>query len=59
MPVILKVQDVEAWVDPRTSDVLKMLAPYPDDLMEACTVSSMVNSHRNNSPECVARLNIS
>ena len=57
MPVILKVQDVEAWIDPGSgqSDVLKLLAPYPDDLMEAYPVSSRVNSTRNNGPECVAR----
>ena len=57
MPVILKVQDVEAWIDPGSaqSDVLKMLVPYSDDLMEAYPVSNFVNSHRHNSPECVAR----
>ena len=37
MPVILKVQDVEVWIDPGSgqSDVLELLAPYPDDLMDA------------------------
>lgn len=60
MPAILREQDVKAWLDPRSgvSDVLEMLAPYPDDLMEVYPVSSKVNSSRNNSPECVARLNI-
>jgi putative SOS response-associated peptidase YedK len=59
MPVILKVQDVEAWIDPGAgqSGILEMLAPYPDDLMEAYPVSSMVNSSRNNSQQCIARLN--
>jgi putative SOS response-associated peptidase YedK len=59
MPVILEVQDIKAWLDPGTKqkEVLAMLAPYPDNLMEAYPVSSMVNSSRNNSPECVARLN--
>lgn len=60
MPVILRMQDVNAWLDPRTEqkEVLAMLAPYPDDLMEAYPVSRMVNSSRNNTPECVARLNL-
>lgn len=60
MPVILNVQDVEAWIDPGSGvpDVLKMLAPCPDNLMVAYPVSNYVNSHRHNSPECVARLNI-
>jgi putative SOS response-associated peptidase YedK len=60
MPVILRVHDLEAWLDPgmEQKEVLALLAPYPDDLMEAYPVSSMVNSSRNNSPECVARLNI-
>ena len=54
------MQDAEAWIDPRLvqSDVIKMLAPYPDNLMEAYPVSNYVNSHRHNSPEYVARMNI-
>jgi putative SOS response-associated peptidase YedK len=57
MPVILKVHDVEAWLDPgmEQKEVLALLAPYPDDLMEAYPVSSRVNNHRNNGPECVAK----
>lgn len=58
MPAILKVQDVEAWLESGSeqSDVLEMLSPYPDDLIEAYPVSHYVNSHRHNSPECVANL---
>jgi len=59
MPAILEVQDIKAWLDPGTEqkEVLAMLDPYPEDLMEAYPVSSMVNSSRNNSPGCVARFN--
>ena len=59
MPVILKVQDVEAWLDPGSgqSSILEMLAPYPNDLMEAYPVSNYVNSHRHDGPVCMARLN--
>ena len=58
MPAILKVQDVEAWLESGSeqSDVLEMLVPYPDDLIEAYPVSHYVNSHRHNSPVCVANL---
>ena len=58
IPVILKVQDVEAWLDPGAvqSGVLEMLASYPDDLMKACPVSSYVTA-TGISPECVVKLN--
>lgn len=57
MPLILKQGDLGIWLDPDTgqSDVLEMLAPYPDDLMEAYPVSSKVNNPKNNGPDCVAR----
>jgi putative SOS response-associated peptidase YedK len=56
MPATLKTQDVEVWLDPSSGqlDVLEMLAPYPDELIEAYPVGHYVNSHRHNSPGCVA-----
>jgi putative SOS response-associated peptidase YedK len=57
MPVILGNMDIAAWLDPGKgqADLLAMLEPYPESLIEIYPVSSMVNSPRNNGPECVKR----
>ena len=57
MPVILPREAEEAWLDPETEDVgalSELLLPYPSDRMQAHEVSTLVNSPRNNSPECIA-----
>jgi putative SOS response-associated peptidase YedK len=58
MPVILEKQDFAAWLDAETiqKDLLAMLRPYPDKLIEVYPVSRLVNSPKNNGPECVSRL---
>jgi len=58
MPVILKKDILAAWLEPvaRQSDLLAMLGPYPNTLMDAYPVSNKVNSPKNNGPECVARI---
>jgi putative SOS response-associated peptidase YedK len=58
MPMILNQGALAAWLDHGTGqkEALEMLAPYPDESMEAYRVSSQVNSPRNNTPECVARV---
>ncbi|KPV53102.1 hypothetical protein SE17_11560 [Kouleothrix aurantiaca] len=51
MPVILKRQDEEIWVDPAVKDrerLEALLVPYSSDEMEAYPVSPRVNSPRNN-----------
>lgn len=50
MPAILLPQQEALWLDHSipTTEVLKMIAPYPDELMEAYTVSKKVNNVRNN-----------
>lgn len=57
MPVILKRNSVAEWLDPKTGreELLTMLEPYPETLIEAYQVSSKINNPRNNGPECVAR----
>lgn len=58
MPVILKKEDEDAWVDPDNHDkdrLLSMLIPYSSDEMEAYPVSRDVNSPRNNSSSLVER----
>ena len=57
MPVILRPDDYDAWLDPDCQDVAKiqrLLRQYPADEMVAYPVSTLVNSPRNETPECVA-----
>ncbi len=59
MPVILKRDDEERWLDPDLKDgaaLLSMLRPYPADEMEGYEVSRAVNSPLNDGPECIARV---
>ncbi|HVE81259.1 MAG TPA: SOS response-associated peptidase family protein, partial [Myxococcales bacterium] len=57
MPAILPRAAWGAWLDPRNRDVdelMKLLAPYGQDDLEAYPVSPLVNSPDNESAECVA-----
>jgi putative SOS response-associated peptidase YedK len=55
MPVILKPGDYAKWLEPGgpAKDVVDLLKPYDADVMEAYPVSTLVNSPRNDLPECV------
>ena len=59
MPVIIPAESQDEWLDPAAEgkdQLLDMLRPYPAGEMEAYPVSKRVNSPRNNSPECIKRL---
>lgn len=56
MPVIVEPRDYERWLDPQARDADELLRPLPDDFLELYEVSTVVNSPRNDVPECVARL---
>ncbi len=56
MPVILPKAAEDLWLDPSVEDhvrLLDLLQPYPVDEMAAHTVSSLVNSVKNDLPECI------
>jgi putative SOS response-associated peptidase YedK len=56
MPVILRPEDEEQWLDAsRTSfaKVQSLLKPLPDELMDAHDVSPVVNSAKYDGPECI------
>jgi putative SOS response-associated peptidase YedK len=53
MPVILPPAAYARWLDPLADDARLLLVPYPEDEMDAHPVSTLVNSPRNDSPECV------
>jgi len=60
MPVILPQDQMSRWLEPSTSatELQAMTSPYPTEDMTAYPVSSLVNSPRNNSPECLERQEI-
>ncbi len=56
MPVILEEKDEAKWLDPeirKPSDLIPLLKPYASDEMECFRVSTIVNSPKNDVPECL------
>jgi putative SOS response-associated peptidase YedK len=55
MPVILAADAYDVWLDPASErdELTGLLAPYPEDEMEAYAVSRFVNSPQNNDPRCI------
>lgn len=56
MPVILAQEHEDVWLDPDNRDTQRLTAllkPYPTEEMEAYPVSTLVNSPKNDSPECI------
>ena len=59
MPVILPPEAEALWLDRTVQEpdsVLPLLVPYPAEAMTAYAVSMLVNSPRNDSPECLRPL---
>lgn len=59
MPVILPPDLEPLWLDPDVKDstiLADILAPYPDEHMQAYQVSALVNSVHNNTPEVIRRV---
>lgn len=56
MPVILHPDDHDLWLDPSLQDgrhVQHLLAPYEPEAMQRYPISTVVNSPRNETPECL------
>lgn len=56
MPVILSREEEKAWLDPAQKnpvELLPLLNPYPPEEMEFYPVSTLINSPKNEGPECV------
>jgi len=56
MPVILAPHDYSLWLDPAMRDVPtleRLLRPAAEDLLRFDAVTTLVNSPRNESPDCV------
>ena len=56
MPVILRPEDEDVWLDPTTqpATLQRLLGPYTASEMAAYAVSPLVNSPRNDTPDCLA-----
>jgi putative SOS response-associated peptidase YedK len=52
MPVMLAKHDLAAWLE--GTNAAKLLRPYPAEEMRGYPVSTMVNSWRNETPDCFA-----
>lgn len=60
MPVILKENDFEDWLNPRFHDteyLKSLLEPYPAEKMDKYPVSAKVNSPKNELAELISPLN--
>jgi putative SOS response-associated peptidase YedK len=55
MPVMLTPDDCRHWLDPRAdpSALASLLRSFASEAMEGYPVSALVNSGRNDSPDCV------
>jgi putative SOS response-associated peptidase YedK len=59
MPVILKPEDYELWLDPQVKEAAKLqhlLVPYPAEKMSSHAVGTSVNSPKTDSPELINSL---
>lgn len=56
MPVILPKSGRDRWLEPSATaaELQSLLTPFPLEEMEAYAVSTLVNSPRNDGPECIA-----
>jgi putative SOS response-associated peptidase YedK len=58
MPVILNREDALVWLRPETTkeQLLSLCVPAPNGCLDTFRVSPVVNSARNDVPECVDRI---
>lgn len=60
MPVILRKEDEEIWLNPDSteSELTDLFAPFPETEMEAYPVSKLINSARSQGKELIERAKI-
>jgi len=59
MPVILSQDACSAWLDPEIEDpsaLADLLKPFPSEEMKSYAVNPLVNSPKNNGPQCLERV---
>ena len=53
--------ETELWLDRDVREperLNRFFEPFPSEVMEMCRVSDLVNSARNNSPDCIASVRV-
>jgi len=58
MPVILKTDDYQFWLDPENQDpksLSKLLVPFMAEEMTPFPISKQINSPHNEGPDCIIR----
>ncbi len=55
MPVILEPDDWKMWLESGTPGALELLKPSGEEVLGRYRVAPIVNSPRNNGPECIER----
>ena len=61
MPVILHPAEFDLWLDRTVNDpteLKRLFQPYPSELMQEWTVSTLVNSPRNEDSVCITNMNL-
>jgi putative SOS response-associated peptidase YedK len=61
MPAIVKPEEYDTWLDPSMKDpevLLKLLTPFPSELMVGTPVSSKANKATYEGPDCVEPITI-
>lgn len=59
MPAMLLQEEERLWLDPEEhsgEELIQMVKPFPDEMMETYTVSNRVNSVRNNDEDLIKRI---
>jgi putative SOS response-associated peptidase YedK len=57
MPVILRKEDEKKWLEKTDqNELLELLKPFENRLMDAYPISELVNSPTNNSPEIIKKI---
>lgn len=58
MPVMLRQEDEDAWIDPDSTEpaLLSLLKPYDPERTELHRVGMRVNSVKNDDPDCIAEV---
>lgn len=57
MPVIVPPEEYDRWLQGTPDEAAELLTSYPAEKMTAVPVSTIVNSVRNDVPECIEPLN--
>lgn len=59
MPLIVPREAIDVWLSGSVEDAKALIQPYPSELMRAHPVSKLVNTPKNDMPQCIEPLAVS